>query len=166
MTRITVLIVTSGEDLWGVERLRLALCDAGFRVVGVDREEVKAALLSHQPALVIANLSDEWAADRALCQKLVRLTRNPVIAIGSAVNDGAVVEMFETLVDDYLPRPVSAMELVARVRSILRRTQPGLLAQLQAPVAAPARVPKVQGRMRFFELLRGMLPGAPQRHMP
>jgi DNA-binding response OmpR family regulator len=163
MNKITVLIVTSGEDLWGVERLRLALSDAGFRVVGVDREEVQAALHNLQPVLVIANLSDEWVGDLEFCQKLVRLTPTPVVAIGSSAGENAVVQMFETLVDDYLARPVSTIELVARVRSILRRTQPGLLDRLPPPPAVALAEP---GRTRFFELLRGLMHGLPQRHNP
>ncbi len=161
MNKVTVLIVTSGEDLWGVERLRLALCAAGFRVVGVARNEVNGALLSCPPALVIANLSGEWASDRAFCQKLVRLTPAPVIAIGAGVSDTALVEMFDTLVDDYLARPVSALELVARARSMLRRTRPELLAQL-APLPAHAAAPIKHGR--FFGMLRGMLRALPQHH--
>ena len=68
------------------------------------------------------------------------------------------------LVDDYLARPISTMELVARVRSILRRTRPGLLAQLPAP---SARIPAAgHGGMPFFEMLRGLLHSHPQRHIP
>jgi DNA-binding response OmpR family regulator len=145
MEPLDVLIVTNGAELWGVERVRQALSGAGFRVLGVESADAKNAVLSYHPAVIIANLSGDWPADRALCNKLANLSGVPLIAMGSVLDQNKTVELIETVADEYLQRPVNPREVVAQVRSMLRRTQPERYARiLETPVVplehrAPAR---------------------------
>lgn len=118
----TVAIVTHGEELWGAERLRRVLSDAGFRVLGVNAEEVQSAFQKTRPSIVIANLAGGDPGELELCQKLAHLSRAPIIVIGSSADEDTIVSMMESVVDDYLVRPVNPMEMVARIRSILRRS--------------------------------------------
>jgi len=72
--------------------------------------------------ILIANLAGGRSSDIEFCQKLSRLCQAPIIAIGSSEDEDYVVSMIETVVDDYMVRPVNPPEMVARVRSILRRS--------------------------------------------
>ena len=120
-----IVIVTHGQELWGAERLRRILSNAGLRVVGVNADEMQSTFLKKKPTLVIANLAGERSADLEFCQKISRLCQVPIIAIGSAADEDTIVSMIEAVVDDYLVRPIHPPELVARVQSILRRMPPG-----------------------------------------
>ncbi len=122
---VTVAIVTNGDELWGAESLQDMLSEAGLRALAVNESELQSVLQKIRPMIVIANLAGGRASDIEFCQKLARLCQAPIIAIGSSTNEDYVVSMIETVVDDYLVRPVNPAEMVARVRSILRRTPAG-----------------------------------------
>jgi len=59
----------------------------------------------------------------ALCRELRRLRDLPVIFLTAHVGEVDRVLGFELGADDYMPKPFSPRELVARVRAVLRRTQ-------------------------------------------
>jgi two-component system, OmpR family, response regulator ResD len=137
------IMLVSGPEYMGVERIREALFKAGYRVAAVETANVKETLAGHRPALIVANLAGLPAADLELCQALKRLSPAPIIAIGSGADEAFRVGLLELLVDDYLSRPVNPRELVARVRSILRRTRPG---EPSSPVNLPAAQPEPKKR--------------------
>ncbi|GHG04382.1 DNA-binding response regulator [Deinococcus piscis] len=58
------------------------------------------------------------------------LRRLPVLMLTARAAEAERVEGLETGADDYLTKPFGAAELVARVRALLRRTQPELPQQL------------------------------------
>lgn len=119
-----VIMLISGIELMGLDKAQSALSIAGYDVILVDPEGVKAALASVQPDLIVVNLSGYQPSDLQLCQQLKRIGQAPIIAIDSAVDEAFRVGMIEFLVDDFITRPVNTRELIARVRNILRRTQP------------------------------------------
>ncbi len=118
----SLVMLVSGAELMGIERIREALFKAGFRVIAVEASDTQRALLDQKPSLIIANLTGVDAADLELCWVIRRLNPAPIVAIGPGMDEAFRVGMLELIVDDYLNRPVSPRELVARVRSILRRT--------------------------------------------
>jgi DNA-binding response OmpR family regulator len=122
-TGALVMLVNVAEP-FGIERLRLALFQAGFRVAAVEGQEIKAAISRQDPALIVANLSDCQTTDLEMCQLLSRLSKAPIITICSGADEAFRVGLLEAMVDDYLIRPVNPRELIARVRNLLRRKQP------------------------------------------
>jgi two-component system phosphate regulon response regulator PhoB len=54
----------------------------------------------------------------------------PVILVGDRTDEEARIRALSTGADDYLARPVSPRELVARINAILRRTSPGVLSDV------------------------------------
>jgi DNA-binding response OmpR family regulator len=91
--------------------------------------------------LVLALLSGELERDRDLCQALIGRTQAPIIAISPAVSESQLLAIFDTGVDDFIQRPVKTRELAARIRTILRRTQPGRLAPPEKPADPGAPPP-------------------------
>jgi DNA-binding response OmpR family regulator len=129
-----IAIVTHGEELWGAERLRRILSDAGFRVLSVEAGDMQNTFQKKRPAIVIANLAGGSSGDLEFCRKLSQFFQAPIVAIGSSRDENTIVSMIEAVVDDYMVRPVNPLELVARVHSILRRTPVGVWSDVQRNV--------------------------------
>lgn len=85
----------------------------------------------------------------------------PILMLTARAAEGERVEGLETGADDYLTKPFSAAELVARVRALLRRSQPEtrpLLVNGPLTVDLSAAVASLEGRRldltrREFDLL-------------
>ncbi len=122
LNRPMVVMVVSGEDLWGAEKIRLALSEAGFKVVAAEDWEVKDIIHQHRPALIIANLSGNLDVDLEMCRGLSRLSEAPIVAISSSIDSDYHLAIFTAGVNDFMVRPINSRELIARVRNILRRT--------------------------------------------
>jgi DNA-binding response OmpR family regulator len=151
------IMLISGVELMGIEKARLALSSAGYEVLCVDSGETKAALVNHQPDLIVANLSGYQPSDLELCQQLKRFSQAPIIAIDSAVDEAFRVGMIEFLVDDFITRPVNTRELLARVRNILRRTQSALPQSISEELKSDFSSPNKQDaglKTQFYNLIK------------
>ena len=153
--KVTVAIVTNGDELWGAESLQDMLSEAGLRALAVNESELQNVLPKIRPMIVIANLAGGRASDVEFCQKLSRLCQAPIIAIGSSTDEDYVVSMIETVVDDYLVRPVNPLGMVARVRSILRRTPAGAARDDRVNALQGTRLPGRSNR-GFRSILHNM----------
>ena len=118
-----VLVVDDEARL--VNLVRSYLEQDGYEVAtaGNGRE---ALLVSREfgPDLIVLDLMmpevDGWEFLR-----LVRRERNtPIIVLTARVDESDRIAGLEMGADDYLTKPFSPRELVARVRAVLRRTQP------------------------------------------
>jgi DNA-binding response OmpR family regulator len=153
--KVIVAIVTNGDELWGAESLQKMLSEAGLRTLAVNEDVMETILQKIRPMIVIANLAGGRAGDIEFCQKLARLCQAPIIAIGSSTDEDYVVSMIETVADDYLVRPVNPLEIVARVRSILRRTPAGAAREERINAIQNAPVPGRSNR-GFQKILHNM----------
>ena len=122
----TILVV--GDEHWSAKSYQAALSEAGFNIVSIEMRQAQNAIERHRPALVVILLSGGKAADLDVCHALSGMTDAPIIAIGLSQNADGCVAALDAGVDDYLTAPVNPRELVARVRSILRRVEPALIA--------------------------------------
>lgn len=126
MDRLCIALIAAGEDLWGVEKTRMALSEAGYRVMAVESWEALDLISRNNPALIIASLTGRRTEDLDLCKLLARRGEAPLVVISSTVEESQQLALFEAGVTDYLTHPVNPRELVARVHNILHRTQPPL----------------------------------------
>ncbi|MDO4246276.1 winged helix-turn-helix domain-containing protein [Deinococcus sp. VB343] len=108
--------------------LRFHLERAGLRVSAYasTREAEDAGVLPQADALVL-----DWMLPGESGLGFLRrlrsdsdLRRLPVLMLTARAAEAERVEGLETGADDYLTKPFSAAELVARVRALLRRAQP------------------------------------------
>jgi DNA-binding response OmpR family regulator len=124
MTR-PVLIVEDEPDI--AEGLRYNLEREGLRVVvaGTGEKGLAAALdPKNPPALVLLDLMLPGMSGAELCRRLRRepaTRRTPIIMLTARGSEAERVAGLELGADDYVTKPFSVRELVARVRAVLRR---------------------------------------------
>ncbi len=75
-----------------------------------------------------------------VCRRLRQRSRTPVIMLSARSDEIDRVLGLELGADDYLPKPYSPRELVARIRALLRRTAPVAPPPPPAPAAEPPQV--------------------------
>src|SRR3984957_1421796 len=113
-----VFIVESEEK--APSFLSSTLAEAGFTVrTCCDAATILQENLYQEPALIIL---DEVASLRGLgTQGGLKFTRK--IVLSARTSEGEKVQALESGADDYITKPLSARELVARIRAVLRSRQ-------------------------------------------
>jgi two-component system alkaline phosphatase synthesis response regulator PhoP len=120
-----ILVVDDDKDI--VRLVRAYLEQAGFQVrAAYDGETALHILRREQPALVVLDLMlpdrDGWDITR-LVRGDEALSQVPIIMLTARVEDTDKIIGLELGADDYITKPFNPREVVARVRSVLRRTQ-------------------------------------------
>lgn len=117
-------IVLVEDDPAIADLVALYLRDAGFRVhLAVDGRRALEAVRSRQPALVLLDLGLPGDLDGMdVCREIRRTNGIPVIMVTARDEEVDRIAGFEEGADDYVTKPFSPGELVARVRAVLRRS--------------------------------------------
>ena len=127
MRKQTLLVIEDDPDI--VELLRYNLEREGYRVlVATDGERGLADAGKQQPDLVLLDLMLPGLDGLEVCRRLRGQdgTRGiPVLVLTAKSEETDVVIGLEMGADDYLTKPFSPRELLARVRALLRRVARG-----------------------------------------
>ena len=127
-----VLVVDDEADLLTLVRYNLER--DGFEVgEAVDGEEAMAMIAERRPDLVLL----DWMLPRfsgiEVCRRVRRSahTQNlPIIMLTARGEESDRVRGLDYGADDYIVKPFSPSELVARVRAVLRRLRPAFEAEI------------------------------------
>jgi two-component system phosphate regulon response regulator PhoB len=123
-----ILIVEDETAL--IEILRYNLEKEGFRIsTAVDGEEALTAIAENKPDIVILDWMLPLISGLEICRQLRRKpeTRDlPIIMLTARGEEVDRVRGLEVGADDYISKPFSPSELVARVRALLRRSKPAM----------------------------------------
>ena len=120
-----VLIIEDDPDI--AESLRYNLEREGHSALVAETGEkgLKAALdVKNPPVLVILDLMLPGMSGTELCRRLRRepaTRRVPIIMLTARTSESDRVAGFDLGADDYITKPFSVRELMARVRAVLRR---------------------------------------------
>ena len=96
----------------------------GFRVsLATDGREMRRALDASRPDIVVLDVMLPGQDGLALCRDLRAQSSLPVIMLTAKVEEVDRIIGLEMGADDYLPKPFNPRELLARIKSILRRTR-------------------------------------------
>lgn len=124
----TVLVVEDDSAI--VELMRFTLADAGFCVLHASSaEEAQVRLQEVLPDVVVLDWMLPGRSGLELARGIradSRTHRLPIIMVTAKAEEADRVEGLEHGADDYLVKPFSPRELVARVRAVLRRRAPEL----------------------------------------
>ncbi|RDI57367.1 phosphate regulon transcriptional regulator PhoB [Microvirga subterranea] len=127
-----VLIVEDEEPLTLL--LRYNLEAEGYEVDSVSRgDEAEIRLREQVPDIVLLDWMLPGLSGIELCRRIrVRpeTERLPVIMLTARGEEGDRIRGLSTGADDYIVKPFSVPELLARVRALLRRTKPAHIATL------------------------------------
>ena len=115
-----VLVVD--DDPQTLRYVRDALTEAGFAVsVTADPKQVEQLVETERPHLVLLDLMLPGNDGIELLESIPALANVPVIFISAYGRDQLVARVLEAGAEDYIVKPFSATELVARIRTALRR---------------------------------------------
>jgi DNA-binding response OmpR family regulator len=102
------------------------LADAGFTVESLaDGDSAVRWLRKQTPDLVVLDIMLPGRSGFEVLKETRRLSDVPVILLTARSDEVDRIEGLEAGADDYVVKPFSPRELVARVRSVLRRASPG-----------------------------------------
>lgn len=125
----TVLVL--GNDPRLARLVEVALRPGNFDVVAVGSAgEALAALAQAPPSLIALDLHLREGDGVAICERLRAVADVPVIFLAADDDDASKVRALRCG-DDYLTRPFSLAELLARTEAVLRRARPCL--ELRGP---------------------------------
>jgi phosphate regulon transcriptional regulator PhoB len=126
--RPTVRVLIAEDERDVAELIRYTLAREGFEVVvATNGADALRQAKDSRPDLVLLDLMLPQVNGWELCRRLKQdpATRAlPVIMLTARSEEGDKVLGFELGADDYVTKPFSTRELVARVRAVVRRTRP------------------------------------------
>ncbi|MGH2452745.1 MAG: response regulator transcription factor [bacterium] len=119
-----VLVVDDEPHI--VELVRYNLQQEGFTVsTARDGPEALTHVASDRPDLVVLDIMLPAIDGMEVCRQIRRSSRVPVLMLTARGRELDRVAGLELGADDYVTKPFSPRELVARIRAILRRTGSG-----------------------------------------
>lgn len=126
--RPLILVVEDEEAI--VTLLRYNLERAGFDVCEArDGEEAVLTAAERKPDLIILDWMLPVTSGLEVCRRVRRtaeIRQTPIIMLTARGEESDRVRGLDSGADDYVSKPFSAQELVARIRAVLRRAKPSL----------------------------------------
>ena len=122
MTKSLVLIVD--DEPRYLKLLRFNLEQSGYQVItaATGEEAIKAAA-SRNPDLVLLDLRLPDTDGYEVCQRIREFSTAPIIMVTARAEVVDKVRGLQAGADDYVTKPFSADELLARVETVLRRSR-------------------------------------------
>lgn len=105
-----------------LDALAYGLRKAGFTVfVAANAEAAMRNFREKQPDLVILDVMLPTASGLQVCKQIRSMSSTPVILLTARASEQDKVVGLELGADDYVTKPFSVRELIARVKAVLRR---------------------------------------------
>ncbi len=120
-----ILIVEDEKDM--VTGLKFNLEARDYTVIAAyDGEEGHQKAIREQPDLVILDLMLPKRNGYEVCKSLKKeIPELPIIILTAKSQEVEIVTGLELGADDYITKPFSVLELLARIKAVLRRTKSG-----------------------------------------
>lgn len=127
-----ILLVEDDPSL--TELVRYNLNHEGFEVRTVsDGEEALLIVREEVPDLILLDWMLPGLSGIEICRRLRRDPETaalPVIMLTARVEEGDRIRGLDTGADDYITKPFSPRELIARINAVLRRVRPALAGEI------------------------------------
>lgn len=130
-----ILLVEDDNTI--VEALSSALTFHDYSVTSTDNSEAGYEIFrSEKPDLLILDINLPGADGFELCRKIRKEDQNiPIVILTARVQESDKLLGFELGADDYVTKPFSAKELIARIRAVLKRAESVTAKRGQVPSA-------------------------------
>jgi len=117
-----ILIVD--DDLRLLRLVREVLAASGYEVLTLSEgEETIGTIAVEQPNLVLLDIMLEKEDGYQICKRVREFSDVPIIMLTAKVTEGDILAGFDAGADDYITKPFSSKELLARIRAVLNRAQ-------------------------------------------
>jgi two-component system KDP operon response regulator KdpE len=123
MTETRILVVDDEPKL--VRLVREVLSATGYRVLstGSGESAIEMAALE-QPDVILLDVVLSGATDGyAVARRVREFSDMPIIMLTARARESDLLRGFDSGADDYLTKPFSSQELLARVRAVLKRAR-------------------------------------------
>lgn len=134
MSTMSPLVLVVEDETAIAMLLRYNLEREGYRVCEAhDGEEALILAAERKPDLVLLDWMLPLLPGIEVCRRLRRLPTartTPIIMLTARGEEGDKIRGFNSGADDYITKPFSPTELMARVRAVLRRSRPGAEAEM------------------------------------
>jgi two-component system phosphate regulon response regulator PhoB len=121
----TILVVDDEPDIREV--MRFALENAEYRVIeAAHADEARKLLTSENPDLILLDWMLPGRSGLELAQQLKQNPKSravPIIMVSARGEEEDRIKGLDTGADDYIAKPFSPREMVARVKAVLRRAK-------------------------------------------
>ncbi len=115
-------ILVIEDDPQTSETIRLYLENDGFEVeIAADGQTGLHRALQDRPVLVVLDLMLPRLSGTEVCRAIRKKSNVPIVMLTARTTEDDRIQGLELGADDYVPKPFSPRELVARVRAVLRR---------------------------------------------
>jgi two-component system OmpR family response regulator len=132
-----ILVVDDDAEIRAL--LREYLQKQGYRVTAVaDGKALRAAVETSQPDAIVLDLMMPGEDGLSLCRGLRARSDVPIIMLTARGDETERIVGLEMGADDYLAKPFSPRELLARIKSVLRRAR-SVPVNLKQPAAGSYR---------------------------
>jgi len=120
-TRSHILVVDDEPQITRV--LRTSLNAQGYEIrVANDGETALEIVKDFAPDLVITDLAMPNMNGIELCRRLRKMSQVPILILSVRGEERSKIEALDSGADDYVTKPFSTGELLARIRAALRRS--------------------------------------------
>lgn len=117
-----ILVVDDDPRL--IRLVREVLMAAGYEVLtSAAGEKAIEAVAVQQPALVLLDIVLNDLDGYHVCQRVREFSEVPIIMLTAKVTETDMLAGFDAGADDYITKPFSSKELLARVRAVLKRAR-------------------------------------------
>jgi DNA-binding response OmpR family regulator len=135
-----ILIVDDEKPI--VDSIKYTLYKEGYDVVvSYDGEDALEKVKKENPDLIILDIMLPKLSGLEVCRIIRRTSNVPIIMLTAKGEDMDKVIGLELGADDYVPKPFSMRELVARIKAVLRRTK------------LPVNMVKTKERLEFDDVV-------------
>lgn len=120
--RQPVLVVD--DDAGILAAVQQALADEGYQVTTASNGfDAIAAFEESAPDLVLLDLEMPGCDGMEVCQYIRRYSSTPIIILSVRGSEADIASVLDLGADDYLVKPFRIIELLARMRAVLRRAE-------------------------------------------
>lgn len=126
--QVHILVVDDDRDIR--EDLKAYLTEHGYRVtLGESAAAARRLIHAGAPDLILLDVMMPGEDGISLCRSVAQLLSIPIVFLSARADDIDRIIGLEVGADDYVTKPFNPRELLARIRSVLRRAKGGDVAR-------------------------------------